>query len=84
MNVSQYESTYECPIVPPFIDVAHDSMYKFRNNLTYPVNVGRNIAREAAITHFVLPSDVELYPNPGLVQQFLKMYSKLKVPVINE
>ena len=43
------------------------------NNLTYPVNVGRNIARESALTHFVLASDIELYPNPGLIQSFLKM-----------
>ena len=34
-------------------------------NLTYPVNVARNVAREAANTHFIFPSDVELYPSPG-------------------
>lgn len=37
----------------------------------YPINVGRNIAREAAATHFVLSSDIELYPNPGLIENFL-------------
>jgi len=53
---------------------AADSVtFKQANNLTYPVNVGRNIARESALTHFVLVSDIELYPNPGLIQSFLKM-----------
>ncbi len=41
--------------------------------MTYPINVGRNIARESALTHFVLASDIELYPNPGLIESFLKM-----------
>lgn len=79
-----HESTYECRIIPPFMDVSERSTYKSKQNLTYPVNVGRNIAREAAVTHFVLPSDIELYPNPGLVMQFLKMFSKLKAAEVNE
>ncbi|XP_065094157.1 beta-1,4-glucuronyltransferase 1-like [Ochlerotatus camptorhynchus] len=43
------------------------------SNHTYPVNVGRNIARDAAQTHFVLASDIELYPNPGFIEMFLQM-----------
>ncbi|XP_055548670.1 beta-1,4-glucuronyltransferase 1-like isoform X2 [Wyeomyia smithii] len=39
----------------------------------YPVNVGRNIARDAAQTHFVLASDIELYPNPGFIDMFFRM-----------
>ena len=39
--------------------------YRSMNNLTYPVNVGRNIARQSAISHFVFASDIELYPSPG-------------------
>lgn len=42
----------------------------------YPVNVGRNIARDAAMTHFILASDIELYPNPGLVRKFLEMIAR--------
>lgn len=30
--------------------------YRKQNELDYPVNVGRNIARETAGTHFVFPS----------------------------
>lgn len=43
------------------------------SNHTYPVNVGRNIARDAAQTYFVLASDIELYPNPGFIEMFLQM-----------
>ena len=42
--------------------------YRSTNNLTYPVNVGRNIARQTATSHFVFPSDIELYPSPGIVK----------------
>ena len=41
--------------------------------MTYPINVGRNIAREAANSYYVLASDIELYPSPGLIPAFLKM-----------
>ncbi|XP_045131767.1 beta-1,4-glucuronyltransferase 1-like isoform X1 [Portunus trituberculatus] len=45
--------------------------------LPYPVNVARNVARTAASTWYVLPSDVELYPSEGLAQQFLAMISRM-------
>ena len=38
----------------------------------YPVNVGRNIARETATTHFILASDIELYPNPGKYRDIIE------------
>lgn len=47
--------------------------FKAEHNLFYPVNVGRNIARDAAITHFIFASDIELYPSPGIVPKFLQM-----------
>ncbi|XP_071450808.1 beta-1,4-glucuronyltransferase 1 [Hetaerina americana] len=50
--------------------------YKSRKNILYPVNVGRNIARGAATTHFVLPSDIELYPSPGLIGAFLDLVAR--------
>ena len=60
-------------------------MYLFSkaHNLTYPVNIGRNIARESARTYFILPSDIELYPNPGLIQGFLKMVRNPNAPMGN-
>lgn len=36
-------------------------------------NVARNIAREAANTHFILACDIQLYPSVGFVEQFLDM-----------
>jgi len=50
-------------------------------SLDYPVNVGRNIARESANSHFIFPSDIELYPSPGLIPDFLDMirYNNIEV-----
>lgn len=45
------------------------------------MNVGRNIARDAAMTHFLLASDIELYPNPGLVRKFLEMIARNDAPL---
>ncbi|XP_052896045.1 beta-1,4-glucuronyltransferase 1-like [Anopheles moucheti] len=47
--------------------------FRASNNLTYPVNVGRNVARSSAMTHFVLASDIELYPSPNFIPMFLRM-----------
>lgn len=62
----------DCTIRPIVIE---DKLNSYRNNsgLDYPVNVGRNIARTSANSHFVFPSDIELYPNPGLIPSFLDM-----------
>ena len=45
---------------------SYETSYKERKGILYPVNVARNIARESAATHFVFPSDIELYPSPGM------------------
>ncbi|CAL8111448.1 unnamed protein product [Orchesella dallaii] len=47
--------------------------FKKSKKLSYPVNVARNVAREMATTFYVLPSDIELYPNPNLIPDFLEM-----------
>lgn len=47
--------------------------YKKKLNLDYPVNIARNVARATAATHFVFPSDIELYPSPNLITDFLAM-----------
>uniref|UniRef100_A0AAG5CVU9 N-acetyllactosaminide beta-1,3-N-acetylglucosaminyltransferase n=1 Tax=Anopheles atroparvus TaxID=41427 RepID=A0AAG5CVU9_ANOAO len=47
--------------------------FRAGKNLSYPVNVGRNVARSSAQTHFVLASDIELYPNPDFIPMFLRM-----------
>ena len=58
--------------------------FRKAKNLTYPINVARNTARQAATTHYVLPSDIELYPNPGLIPSFLKMVTSGKEEAITQ
>lgn len=67
------EPPYNCSLPAPYFNVSSSQLYKTQKKLLYPVNVGRNIARDAAMTHFILASDIELYPNPGLVHKFLEM-----------
>lgn len=50
--------------------------FKTSKKLLYPINVGRNVARDAAATHFIFASDIELYPSPGMVSKFLTMIAK--------
>ncbi|XP_064097760.1 beta-1,4-glucuronyltransferase 1-like isoform X2 [Macrobrachium nipponense] len=59
-----------CSMPPPYL-AAHT--YKRAHNLTYPVNIARNIARRAAATYFVLASDVELYPSLDFIRLFMAM-----------
>lgn len=55
--------------------------YKSQKKLLYPVNVGRNIARESATTHYILASDIELYPSPGVIPDFLEMVRRQDPPL---
>lgn len=74
--------TFNCSLTPPYMNVTMDQMYKAQKNLLYPVNVGRNIARETAQTHFILPSDIELYPSINVIPQFLTMIAENKGPLL--
>ncbi|KAH6934016.1 hypothetical protein HPB50_019483 [Hyalomma asiaticum] len=51
---------------------------KFReaHNLTYPINVLRNVARRRARTRYVLASDVELYPSANVIPRFLNLVAE--------
>ena len=53
--------------------------YRKSMQLDYPVNVARMIARESATTHYVFTSDIELYPSPNLISQFLQMIKQVGV-----
>ncbi|XP_018014172.2 beta-1,4-glucuronyltransferase 1 [Hyalella azteca] len=61
-----------CSLPPPS---TNGPTYKSSHNLTYPVNVARNVARIAAATYFVLASDVELYPSLNFISRFLALMS---------
>ncbi|XP_058806736.1 beta-1,4-glucuronyltransferase 1 isoform X2 [Phymastichus coffea] len=62
-----------CSKPAPWVNASVSHMYKSDHKLLYPVNVGRNVARESAPTHYVLASDIELYPSPDLPAKFLEM-----------
>ena len=65
-----YESTFR----PSCIKLGKaETSYKDLKNLMYPVNVARNVARETANSYFIFPSDIELFPSPGLIRDFLDM-----------
>lgn len=67
---------FNCSIVPAYSNVSGGQLYKTQKKLLYPVNVGRNIGRDAAMTHFILASDIELYPTPNLPKKFLEMIAR--------
>lgn len=73
------QTPYNCSNKPPYVNVTQS--YKKQKNLLYPVNVARNIARDAALTHFILVSDIELYPSPDLVPKFLNMIARNAKPL---
>ncbi|XP_023290426.1 beta-1,4-glucuronyltransferase 1 isoform X2 [Orussus abietinus] len=72
--------TYNCSRPAPWVNVTTPKMYKSEKKLLYPVNVGRNIARESAPTRYVLASDIELYPSPDLPPKFLEMIRRRDHP----
>ncbi|XP_076757458.1 beta-1,4-glucuronyltransferase 1 [Xylocopa sonorina] len=74
--------TYNCSLGPPWVNATLSKMYKNEKKLLYPVNVGRNIARESAPTFYVFASDIELYPSPNLPEKFLEMIRKRDQPAL--
>ncbi|KAJ8972560.1 hypothetical protein NQ317_010824 [Molorchus minor] len=81
---SIFTEPYNCSVTPPFLNVSAENMYKAQKKLLYPVNVGRNVAREMAQTHYILPSDIELYPSPNLIEMFLEMIAENKGPLLSK
>lgn len=51
--------------------------YRREFNMLYPINVGRNVARNASKTNYFLVSDIEMVPSDGLAPKFLIMLNKL-------
>ncbi|XP_022223998.2 beta-1,4-glucuronyltransferase 1 [Drosophila obscura] len=66
----------DCTRPPPYQVMAWNKTYRSQKDLDYPVNTGRNVAREASLTYFVLASDIELYPTPDLVPRFFNMLGR--------
>lgn len=81
MNDNQ---TTDCFASPPWYNVSSSSLYRHRKELLYPINVGRNVARDAAQTYYLLASDVELYPRPGIIPDFLDMVRRQDPHMLSE
>lgn len=73
------DASVSCSAPPPWANVT--AVYKAQKKLLYPVNVGRNVARESATTHYVLPSDIELYPSPGVIDGFMDLVRRQDPPL---
>lgn len=58
------------------------SSYRKDNDLQLYINVLRNVARDAAITHFILPTDIHMLPSARLVPRFLRMIAFDERPLI--
>ncbi|RZF43749.1 hypothetical protein LSTR_LSTR009172 [Laodelphax striatellus] len=71
-----------CSLPAPWLINRTGDSYRKRNQLRYMINVGRNIARETATTHYLLVSDIELYPSPGLIPKFLDMILRQDEPAL--
>lgn len=50
--------------------------YRKQRGLPFPINVGRNVARDAATTYFILSSSINFYPSENLIPNFLAMVKK--------
>lgn len=59
------------------LDLFDIPTFRKENFLDYPINVGRNIARNASQTNYFIVSDIELVPSEGLAPKFLTMVRKL-------
>ncbi|XP_025832343.1 beta-1,4-glucuronyltransferase 1-like [Agrilus planipennis] len=75
-NIMEQQKYITCKMTPPHQIVSRDQQFRTKNNLLYPINVARNTARLAAQTHFILSSDMELYPSPNFIPKFLEMIAK--------
>jgi len=80
---SVMKDSANCSVPAPWENVSSAALYKTKAKILYPVNIGRNVARDSAVTHYILPSDIELYPSPGLIQNFLDMVRRQDPPLPN-
>ncbi|KAG7308696.1 hypothetical protein JYU34_005918 [Plutella xylostella] len=72
---------YNCTEKPPFQVINRSDTYMNKRSIMYPINVARNIAKDTALTHFILAADIELYPSPNVVPKFLNMIARNKPPL---
>lgn len=54
-----------------------ESSFRKTKKLSYPINIARNVAREAVATKYVFSTDLELYPSLDLEQDIIKLTKRL-------
>ncbi|XP_050506917.1 beta-1,4-glucuronyltransferase 1 [Diabrotica virgifera virgifera] len=74
--IEAYADSFDCSQRPPYETKTDEDMYKQKNNLFYPINVARNVAKLNVQTHFVFPSDIELYPTRNFIPKFFEFISR--------
>lgn len=78
------EWPHDCTAVfAPYELIPRSKVYWRWRGLDFPINVGRNVARKAVNTHFILNSDIELYPSMGFIEEFLRMISNNENLILN-
>ncbi|KAL3265274.1 hypothetical protein HHI36_009484 [Cryptolaemus montrouzieri] len=59
-------------------NILPEQVNRVKNNIFYPINVGRNIARQAAKTQYVMVTDIELIPSKNLAKNFMQLMKVLR------
>lgn len=65
-----------CSAASPERQLNTTNLYRKRKGLPFPINVGRNVARNAATTHFILSGGIKFYPSENLIPSFLAMVKR--------
>ena len=64
----------------PLLDPLSKTTYRMKHNIPYYINTARNVAIVTSTTHYILPSDSELYPSKRLIPEFLKFVTRGEDP----
>ncbi|XP_061395892.1 beta-1,4-glucuronyltransferase 1-like [Musca vetustissima] len=62
-------------VYAPYENISPSAIYWKQFSVDFPINVGRNVARRSANTHFTMAADIELYPSKDFIRNFLEMLS---------
>jgi hypothetical protein len=82
-NGHRDEKSFSCPHIPPYKNRSELDLERFKLKLPYPVNIGRNLARKQVQTHFLLSSEIDYFPSPDLIEEFLFLASENADLIIN-
>lgn len=78
--------TFSCSKTIEEITMNMNTTFRHDHSLPYPINVLRNVARLSSKTHYLLASDIELYPSVNVVSSFMDLLKREKqglIPVLS-